>query len=92
MIYVGMYGAGAGGNYMPANITVVIGVNNTVEWINNDTDTPHTVTSNSGDPASFNSGNLNPGQTYTFTFTVAGTYEYYCEYHSWMTGEVVVES
>ncbi len=85
-----MYGAGTGGNYAPPSITVVIGINNTVEWVNNDT-VAHTVTSNSG-PASFNSGNMNAGATFTFTFTVAGTYEYYCEYHSWMGGQVIVEA
>jgi copper-containing nitrite reductase len=73
--------------YSPQTITVVIGVNNTVTWINND-DAPHTVTATDG---SFNSGNLNAGQSWTHTFIAAGTYTYYCSYHPWMKGTVVVK-
>ncbi len=84
---------GAGGNtsdkgFYPNTITVVLGVNNTVVWTNNDT-SPHTVTSNS---AEFNSGNMAPGQSYSYTFTAAGTYEYHCTYHPWMVGTVIVKS
>jgi nitrite reductase (NO-forming) len=73
--------------YSPPTITVVIGVNNTVTWVNND-DAPHTVTATDG---SFNSGNLNGGQSWSFTFTTPGTYTYYCAYHSWMKGTVIVK-
>ena len=66
----------------------MIGVNNTVTWVNND-DAPHTVTANDG---SFNSGNLDPGQSWSFTFTDPGTYTYHCSYHSWMEGTVIVKS
>jgi len=72
--------------YSPQTITVVIGVNNTVTWTNGDT-VPHTVTATDG---SFNSGNLNPGQAWSHTFTTPGTYTYYCSYHSWMKGTVIV--
>ncbi|MGP8125865.1 MAG: cupredoxin domain-containing protein [Nitrososphaerales archaeon] len=74
--------------YSPPTITVVIGVNNTVTWVNND-DAPHTVTALDG---SFDSGNMNPGQTWTYTFTTPGTYAYRCSYHSWMEGTVIVKS
>lgn len=74
--------------YSPPGITVVIGVNNTVTWTNNDI-APHTVTADGG---SFNSGNLNPGQSFTHVFTTPGTYAYHCEYHSWMHGTVIVKS
>jgi len=73
--------------YSPPTITVVIGVNNTVTWVNNDS-APHTVTATGG---SFNSGNLNPGQSWSYTFTTPGTYTYYCAYHSWMRGTVTVK-
>ncbi len=80
--------------YSPSAITVVIGVNNTVIWLNNDT-APHTVTP-STEPASGNwsvgSGNLDPGKSYQFTFTVPGKYTYGCAYHSWMHGTVVVKA
>lgn len=74
--------------YSPPTITVVIGVNNTVTWVNNDI-APHTVTADDG---SFNSGNMNPNQSYTHVFTTAGTYTYHCEYHPWMHGTVIVKN
>ena len=74
--------------YSPSTITVVIGVNNTVQWVNNDT-APHTVTATDH---SFDSGNLNPGDTWTYTFTKPGTYTYVCTYHPWMKGTVIVMS
>jgi plastocyanin len=82
--------AGAPG-YSPDKLTVVIGVNNTVTWSNDDT-APHTVTSTSvpSGAQSFNSGNMNAGATYTYMFTVPGTYQYGCQYHSWMVGNVTV--
>ena len=73
--------------YSPPTITVVIGVNSTVTWVNND-DAPHTVTATDG---SFNSGNLDAGQSWSHTFTAPGVYTYYCSYHSWMKGTVIVE-
>ena len=86
--------------YGPTIITVVVGVNNTVVWTNNDT-AFHTATSISG-PASFNSQCLDgngapcpPGQgagvsSFQFTFTTPGTYTYQCQYHPWMLGQVIV--
>ncbi len=73
--------------YSPSVITVVIGVNNTVTWMNNDT-TFHTVTAVD---KSFDSGNMNPAQTFSFTFTRTGTYNYVCVYHPWMKSTVVVK-
>jgi plastocyanin len=74
--------------YSPDAITLVIGVNNTVTWINNDS-SHHTVTSISGN-GSISSGDMAPGAKYTFTFTTPGTYQYFCVYHSWMTGTITV--
>ena len=74
--------------YSPETITVVMGVNNTVTWVNND-DVPHTVTATDG---SFNSGNMNAAQSWSHTFTAPGTYTYYCAYHSWMKGTIVVRA
>ena len=84
--------AGAGANtaspgYSPDTITVVIGVNNTVVWANND-NMPHTVTATN---KLFDSGNMNPGDTFSYTFTSPGTYAYSCSYHPWMKGTVTVE-
>lgn len=84
---------GAGTNtsntgFSPPTITVVVGVNNTVTWTNNDV-SPHTVTANDG---TFSSGNLAPGQSFTFTFTTPGTYMYHCTYHPWMVAKVIVKA
>ena len=72
--------------YDPDNITVVIGINNTVIWTNNDNE-PHTVTATDG---SFDSGNMNPGAEFVHTFTSPGSYTYICTYHPWMRGYVTV--
>jgi len=72
--------------YTPTDITVVIGINNTVKWTNND-NMAHTVTARDG---SFDSGNLNPSATYVYTFTKPGLYQYTCTYHGWMHGTVNV--
>jgi len=61
-------------------------------WTNNDS-APHTVTATSvpNGETKFNSGNLNSGATFTYTFKVPGTYRYQCTYHYWMQGTIVVE-
>ncbi len=60
----------------------------TVKWTNMDT-APHTVTVTSG-PVKFNSGNLAKGQSFSYTFTKAGKYSYYCAVHPDMTASVTV--
>ena len=74
-------------SFNPGTIVVVIGVNNTVTWTNNDGVT-HTVTSDDG---TFGA-KLPPGQSYTFTFSAAGTFGYHCSIHTYMTGSVIVEN
>ncbi len=66
-------------------VRLVIGVNNTVTWVNEDT-VPHTVTS----AARLFDYILQPGQTVRYTFTSPGVYEYMCTLHPWMTGKVEV--
>jgi plastocyanin len=80
--------ASIGNAYLPDPVTVVAGVNSTIKWVNND-DAPHTVTAND---ASFDSGSVAPDQSFTFTFTTRGTYEYHCLYHPWMIGTVIVKA
>jgi plastocyanin len=82
-------GAGSSSNaqfYSPATYTVFAGT--TVSWVNRD-GTTHSVTSDSG---LFDSGPLPPGASFSYTFTQPGTYHYSCNYHSWMTGTIVVAS
>ena len=73
--------------FSPQAITVKSGT--TVTWTNMDS-VPHTVTSKTPSPVSFNSGTLEQGGTFSFTFTQAGTYPYFCTVHTFMTGTVVV--
>ena len=82
---------GGAPGYAPDVITLVIGVNNSVTWTNDDS-APHTVTSSSvpTGASSFDSANMAAGATYTYIFTVPGTYQYHCNYHSWMVGTVKV--
>jgi|GEM_PF-3136105 len=71
--------------FMPDNVTVPMGT--TVTWTNSDT-TAHTVTGDTtGGPQS---GSLQPGATYSFTFNQNGVYPYHCSIHPMMTGAVVV--
>ena len=72
--------------FSPASITVHVG--DTITWTNQDT-APHTVTSSSG-PAKLDSPQLEKGQSWSFTFTKAGDYEYYCAVHPDMKGKVIV--
>ena len=67
-----------------APLTITIGT--TVEWTNEDS-MAHTVTASNG---AFDSGNLDQGAKYSFTFTQEGTYSYACQYHSNMKGQIVV--
>jgi len=72
--------------FNPPNMTVAPGT--TLTWVNND-QVPHTATATN--PAGvFDSGTLQPGQSYSFTFNKPGTYAYHCAIHPYMTGTVTV--
>ena len=58
----------------------------TVTWTN-EGNHPHTVTANDG---SFDSGTLQPGESYSHTFQNPGMVPYYCSIHPFMTGGVSV--
>lgn len=76
--------------YMPAYLTVSQGT--TVTWMNQDT-IAHTVTSDDmNNSVHFDSGTLQPGQSYSYTFSQMGTYTYHCSIHPNMTGSVNVIS
>ncbi|HSM02296.1 MAG TPA: plastocyanin/azurin family copper-binding protein [Acidimicrobiia bacterium] len=74
---------------------IIIPAGTTVRWVNEDS-TAHTVTSGESDGTSgtpdglFDSGFLDPGDTFTFTFTEPGTYPYFCLPHPWMIGTITV--
>jgi plastocyanin len=71
----------------PAALTVPVGT--MVTWTNKD-DIPHTVAS-TDDPKAFKSKVLDTGEKFSFTFSKAGTYPYFCSIHPKMTGKVIVQ-
>lgn len=72
--------------YGPGTLTVQVG--DTVEWVNHD-QASHDVATTSA-PVAFHSPMLATGATWSFTFTVAGTYLYYCSVHPDMRAQIVV--
>ncbi len=76
--------------YLPYEITVAKGA--TVSWMNADS-AAHTVSSGTveeGLSGVFDSSLFMAGAFYEFTFNEAGTYDYFCMVHPWMTGIVNV--
>jgi plastocyanin len=72
-------------SFGPATLTVAVGT--TVTWTNRD-DIPHTVVSTD---SLFKSKVLDTDEKFSFTFTKAGTYPYFCSIHPKMTATVVVK-
>ncbi len=71
-------------SFDPNPIDVRVG--DTVTWTN-DHHVGHTVTSTSTE---FNSGDIQPGQSFRHTFDKSGTFDYYCIIHPSMVGKVSV--
>ena len=74
-------------NFVFGPQTVTVPVGTTVTWTNHD-DIPHTVVSTEG---VFKSKVRDTDETFSYTFTKAGTYPYFCSVHPKMTGKVVVQ-
>ncbi len=72
--------------FQPSALTVSPGT--IVTWTNQD-NAPHTVTSSEG---KFDSGSLNKGQKFSFNFTAPGVYDYRCNIHPSMRGQIEVTS
>ncbi|HEY7418543.1 MAG TPA: plastocyanin/azurin family copper-binding protein [Ktedonobacteraceae bacterium] len=73
--------------FQPATITISKGTK--VTWTNT-SDAPHTVTS---DTNAFNTpSSLQQNQTYSMTFTTAGTFAYHCSIHTYMKATITVTS
>jgi plastocyanin len=70
--------------YMPATLNVVTGTK--VTWVNQD-EVPHTIVDTD---KAFRSGALDTDDTYSYTFTKAGTYHYFCTLHPKMVGTIIV--
>ena len=71
--------------FTPKELTVAAGT--TVKWVNHD-DIPHTVVEKK---TTFRSKALDTDDSYSFTFTSAGTFDYFCGLHPHMVGQVIVK-
>jgi plastocyanin len=71
--------------FTPKEMTVAVGT--TVKWVNHD-DIPHTVVEKK---TTFRSKALDTDDSYSFTFTSAGTFDYFCGLHPHMVGQVIVK-
>ena len=74
-------------SFGPQTLTVKAGT--TVTWTNRD-DIPHGIASSNN--AFKKSGALDTDESYSFTFTAPGTYQYFCYLHPHMVGSIVVEA
>ena len=76
--------------YIPSKISIEKGKQ--VTWVNEDS-AFHSVTSGSYDYPTplFDSGHLDPFESYSITFDESGIFDYFCTLHPWMKGQVVVE-
>ena len=76
--------------YDPETVDITVGT--TVAWDNADT-TVHTVTSGKAPETDgiFDSEMMLTEDIFEFTFTDAGTFDYFCTFHPWMVGTVNVE-
>jgi plastocyanin len=72
-------------SFGPQTLTVPVGT--TVTWTNRD-DIPHTIVSTDG---VFKSKVRDTDETFSYTFTKAGTYSYFCSVHPKMTGKIIVQ-
>jgi plastocyanin len=71
--------------FTPKELTVAVGT--TVKWVNHD-DIPHTVVEKK---TTFRSKALDTDDSYSFTFTSVGTFDYFCGLHPHMVGQIIVK-
>jgi plastocyanin len=71
--------------FSPKPLTVAMGT--TVKWVNHD-DIPHTVVEKN---TTFRSKALDTDDSYSYTFTSAGTFDYFCGLHPHMVGQIIVK-
>ena len=74
-----------------AEASLTIDQGDTVMWTFTD-NLPHSVTSGGGSAETFDSGILNAGSTYSYTFNVVGENPYACAVHPSMQGTITVNS
>ena len=71
--------------FTPPELTVAVGT--TVKWVNHD-DIPHLVVNKD---KAFRSKALDTDDSFSYTFTSAGTFDYFCGLHPHMVGKVIVK-
>jgi plastocyanin len=76
-----------GMTFVPAKLEVAVG--DTVIWENVDV-VPHTATAMKEGAPVFDSGNLQPKQTWRYVAEKSGTFPYVCLLHPMMTGTLTV--
>lgn len=79
--------------FRPSKITIVKGTKVIFRNVDTVDKTHHTVTKNknNGGPGKFwDSGDIEPGKTFSRTFSRIGTFNYVCSYHDHMRGTIVV--
>ena len=74
-----------GSAFEPSILSVPVGTS--VTWTNKDGD-PHAIKCDL--PGTFNGLAQQNGGTFSFTFTKAGTFNYYCDLHDCMIGTIIV--
>jgi len=78
--------------YAPANIQINAG--DTVTWTNLEAVIPHDVSTSIPDQPPpvlpFESPLLQTGESFTFTFSTPGVYQYFCSLHPTMLGYITV--
>jgi plastocyanin len=73
--------------FSPKALKVSVGTK--VTWTNDDS-ADHTSSAEKGAPASWDSGHLGKGKTFSYTFAKKGMYSYHCDIHTYMAGTVDV--
>lgn len=73
--------------FNPNPFTQSLAVSGEVIWVNND-GVVHDIES---DTPLFDSGDMPTNDTFTFTFTAAGSYPYHCSIHPNMVGTIVID-
>ena len=77
--------------FIPNKATIAVG--GTVSFVNSDS-APHTSTSgrpSDGPDGVWESSLVMPGSSYDTTISSAGSYDYFCMVHPWMTGTIIAK-
>ena len=71
-------------SFVPGTLPISVGT--TVTWTNSDSTTHHVAS----DTGVFDSGDMAPNATFSYTFNNTGTFPYHCAIHTYMKGTIVV--